>query len=116
VFLFIARVLSAKYSVRTVKHGNLGLAELQWGVNVPNAGCTMIQRVIGILKGRLMRNCTAFFHYQKLVVSNSLSMACRLLSPFYRRPSRTKISSWESLGFAIIRVLWTMLMINCGNY
>ena len=35
---------------------------------------------------------------------------------FYRSPSRTMISSWESLGCTIIGVLWTMLMINCGNY
>ena len=45
-----------------------------------------------------------------------LSMACWLLSPFYQRPSRTMTSSWESLGCAIIVVLWTMLTINCGNY
>ena len=37
-------------------------------------------------------------------------------SPFYRRLSRTMTSSWESLGCAIIVVLWTMLTINCGNY
>ena len=44
-----------------VKNGNLGLAGMRWGVNVPGAGCTMIQRVIGTLNGRLMQNCTAIW-------------------------------------------------------
>jgi len=35
---------------------------------------------------------------------------------FLSRPSRTMASSWESLGCAIIGVLWTILMIYCGNY
>ena len=52
------RVPSAKHSVRTVKHGNLGLDGQWWGVNSPGAGSTMIQQVIGTLSAQLMTNYT----------------------------------------------------------
>ena len=43
-------------SVRTVTHGNLGLDGQWWGVDAPGAGSTMIQQVIGTLRGQLILN------------------------------------------------------------
>ena len=58
---FTVRVPSVKHSVRTVTHGNLGLARQWWGVNAPSGISTMIQQVIGTLSGQFMLNYTVIW-------------------------------------------------------